>query len=319
MIDWSARIDELADKLAREYAMPDRPALDILLSSLLDCPRTPAVWLILETNWFSRECLDAWFSLGETWLPQSLPRLRARAPWRLIEAEIQGWLDEPSNPRLFIEPDYERYPYFHRLTQGQFLLQRSLRVRARTARSADPLRSLDIRNQDRRKDELAAAADLVLADRVNSRPENPPTFRQPTNFLYHLETLQRLAPWYPDWDLFVRSFAALAVRHAHLYNRRETGPEDIRAIARVAADSIPPWIAKALRVLAQGPSKTNTIEVAMCLEDKTRRSGHGAHRELVRLRRKGAVHWEGGGKMHWKLKDEHRDAIVAILEGRAFL
>lgn len=317
MIDWAARIDELADKLAREYGMPDRPALDVILSALVDCPGTPAVWLILETNWYSRYCLDAWFAFGETWIPQSLPRLRARSPWRQIEEEIQQWLDAPSDPHLFIESDYDRYPYFNRLTQGHFLLHRSLRIRTRTARSGDPLRSLDTRTMDRRKDELAAAADLALADRVRSRAENPPAFRQPTNFLYHLETLQRLAPWYPDWDLFTRSFAALAVRHAHLYNRRETGPEDIRVMARVAADSVPLWITKALRILAAGPAQTRTIEVAMCLEDKTRRSGHGAHSELVRLRRKGAIRFEGK-KMHWKLTDEHRDAIVAILEGRAF-
>jgi len=316
-IDWESRIAELAAKLAREYTMADRLVLEILLAALIDCPRTPAVWLILETNWYSRDCMDGWFSFGETWLPNSLPRLRSRFPWRMVEEEIQEWLDSPSDPRLFIEPDYDRYPYFHRLTQGSFLLQRSLRVRTRTNRSVDPLAALDTRNEERRKDELTAATDMVLRDRAGLRSADPPVFRQPVDFLYQLETLQRLAPWYLDWGILVKSFASLAIRHAYLFDRRETGAAENLAMARVAADSVPIWIAKAIRLLAQGPARPQTLETAMCLEEKTKRSGHGAHRELVRLRRGGIVRWNMTN-MSWSLADAHRDAVISLVEGRGF-
>ena len=93
MIDWSARIDDLCDKLSREYTIEDRTAVEILLAGLVNCPRTASCWLVLETNWFARESLNAWFSFGELWVPCSLPRLRVRSPWREIESETREWLD----------------------------------------------------------------------------------------------------------------------------------------------------------------------------------------------------------------------------------
>lgn len=317
MLDWTSRIDDLADKLRREYSIDDRPAIEVLLSALVNCPRTPSCWLILETNWYARECLEAWFSFGEQWIPCSLPRLRVRSPWRAIEAEMAEMLDAPSDERLFVEPDYERYPRFHRLTQAQYLLQRSLRIRTRSARAADPLQSLDKYTQDRRTDDLAAATRYVLEDRVQARPQDPPRFLEPPNFLYHVELLQRLAPWYPDWQILVKAFALVAVRRAHLYGRTETNAEDNQAMARVLRDSIPPWIAKAFGLLLEGPSKTQTLEKHMALEEKSRRSGHGAHRELVRLRRNGLVRWNQKGQT-WNVVDSHRDGIRAALENRAF-
>lgn len=317
MLDWTARIDDLADKLAREYAMDDRGAVEILLSALVNCPRTSSSWLILETNWYSRDCLEAWFSFGEQWVPCSLPRLRARSPWREVEAETKKWLDDSSDERLFVEPDYERYPRFHRLTQAQFLLQRSLRIRTRSARAADPLHSLDKYEQDRRTGQLAAATRYVLEDRVQARPQDPPRFIEPPNFLYHVELIQRLAPWYPDWHTLVKAFALLAVRRAYLFGRTETNGGDNQAMARVLRDSIPPWVTKALQLLLDGPSKTQTIEKHMALEEKSRRSGHGAHRELVRLHRNGLIHWNKLAQ-HWIIQENHRQGIHLALEAKTF-
>src|SRR5215471_8838252 len=100
MLDWSASIDELAFHLASQYRMEDRQALEILLRALIPCPRSQSCWLILETNWFSR-CRPAWFSFGETWLPESLPLVRAMRP-RNPNQRIAVV------PRLFVEPDYDR-------------------------------------------------------------------------------------------------------------------------------------------------------------------------------------------------------------------
>lgn len=317
MLVWQERVDYLVDHLAREYAIYDRPAIEILLAALIHCPRTASSWITLETNWYSRDCQDAWFSFGDSWVPTAWPRLRARSPWRETEAEMKEMLDSPSDERLFIEPDYERYPYYNRLTQAQYFLQRSPRLRTRSMRAADPLRSLDKFNQDRRADELAAATRYVLEDRVEARPADPPRFREPQAFFYYLELLQRLAPWYPDWHAIVKAFALIAVRRAYLYGRRETDESDHQAMARLVADSIPPWIAKALRILLDGPAQAQTLEKHMGLEEKTKRSGHGAHRELVRLHRHKIIWWNRF-QQNWNLKDEHREGVRTALDGGAF-
>src|SRR5215469_8494695 len=142
MIDWGERIDGLCDLIGREYAIYDRPVIEMMLAALINCPRTPSVWLILETNWFSRDCTDAWFALGESWLPVPLARLRWRLP-RIVEVELTEYLDNASSQeRLFIESD-ERYPRFGNLNNMIYVLQRSLRIRTRSVRSAHPLRTLD--------------------------------------------------------------------------------------------------------------------------------------------------------------------------------
>src|SRR5215471_5428334 len=107
MRDFGTDIDELTFHLAREYGVEDRGAIEILLSALIDCPRTPACWLILETNWYSRDCSEAWFSFGGTWVPYSLGELRARRSRQAADL-INDWFYEPSAPRLLIEPDWEQ-------------------------------------------------------------------------------------------------------------------------------------------------------------------------------------------------------------------
>lgn len=317
MIDWGSRVDELAALLAREYNIEDRMAVEVLLSGLIHTPRTPSAWLVLETNWYQRDCEDGWFSFGGLWIPCSFSRLRARSPWRTIEAEMREILDAPSEERLFIECDWEKYAKFHRLTQAQYFLQRSLRIRTKSHRAADPLKSLDKYNQDRRADELSAATRWVLEDRVQARSPDPPRFREPPNFLYHCEMVQKLAPWYPDWNALVKAFGLLAVRHAYLYGRAETEADDMAAIARVAQDSVPPWIAKALRLLLEKPAGAVVLEKRMALEDDTRRQGYGSHRELVRLTRAGIIKWNRP-QMYWEIVADHREGIEDVLDGRAF-
>jgi hypothetical protein len=97
MLDWGSRFDDLHHYLATQYGVDDREAVEILLAALVSCPRTAAPWLILETNWFSRRCDNAWFSFGETWLPESLPLIRAMRP-RNANKLIAVWLAEPPTP-----------------------------------------------------------------------------------------------------------------------------------------------------------------------------------------------------------------------------
>lgn len=316
MIDWNSRIDDLMHVLESQHGITDRLAVEALLSAMVSCPRTPAPWLILETNWYARECLGAWFSFGNTWVPSSLARLRSRsASWRATEGQMQQYLDSPNEERLFVEPEYEKYPPVNRRAQSQFLLHRSLRLRTRTMRGWGPLGALDQWEAERRADALAAATRGVLEDRLRSRPADPPAFRPPENFLYYVEMVQRLSPWYPDWNELVVPFGALAVRHAFLCGRTETGPEDAAAIARVAADSIPPWIANTLRLLYEEPRVIGTLERAMALGGKNRE--HSPRTELARLRRAGIIEYNQM-KKHWLLAAAHRQGVVDLLEGRAF-
>jgi len=55
----------------------------------------------------------------------------------------------------------------------------------------------------------------------------------------------------------------------------------------------------------------------MALEEKSRRSGHGAYQELIRLRRAGIVK-RNQRQMHWTVTEGYREGIREILEGRAF-
>jgi hypothetical protein len=116
LLSWG--INSLYDRLERAHrrfvSLPrhptthqieDRTAIEILLSAVIPCPRTHTPWLILETNWYSRSCSQAWFSFGQTWMPSSLGELRARRP-RQANDLICDWLNEPSTSRLFIEPDW---------------------------------------------------------------------------------------------------------------------------------------------------------------------------------------------------------------------
>jgi hypothetical protein len=109
MLDWGARSDDVAFFVATQYRMEDRQALEILLSALIPCPRTPALWLVLETNYYRRSCESAWFSLGASWPVCSLGEIRSRRPHRDVKREITAWLEDSLDiPRLFIEPDFDR-------------------------------------------------------------------------------------------------------------------------------------------------------------------------------------------------------------------
>ena len=88
-------------------------------------------------------------------------------------------------------------------------------------------------------------------------------------------------------------------------------------MARLLRDSIPPWITKALVLLLDGQSTSWTIEKHMALEEKTRRSGHGAHRELVRLHRNGVIYWDKFAQ-RWRIVEDHLRGVRDVLEGKAF-
>jgi hypothetical protein len=318
MLDWSERIDDVMDYLRSEWAIEDRGAVETLLSALINCPRTPAVWMIIETNWYSRHCLEAWFAFGGWWVPYSLGQIRARQPWREIVAQLQEWLDSPSDERLLVEPDWERYPYYNRLYNALYILDRALRVRTVSRHTtANLVAALDKETEERRNQGLWERARAALEDRTGARPAAPPRFVEPAHFAYYTELLTRLSPWYRDWQALVQALGCLAVRHAYLYGRTETNADDLAIVARVIAAGVPPWIKKAVEILGAGPSKSYTLEYGMGLTGETRRSDRGNTHELARLRRRGLIRFSSR-QMSWSIAEEHRQGMLDVVAGKIF-
>jgi hypothetical protein len=316
MWNWQARIDELHHHLSAFYQIEDQEAIGILLAGLIDCPRTPAVWLILETNWYSRNCEESWFAFGGAWSPRSLGELRSMRPRRANDL-IGEWRDEPVLSRLFVEPDWQQLPRSRGISEISMLVARSLRVRSMIPRTGRIL-AVDERERERRADQLAALTRTVIEDRIRARAQDPPVFREPANWLYRVELLQRLAPWYPDWTMLLNALATLAVRHAYLYNRSETEEDDWKIIRRVMHDSIPPWIGKAVESLSEEPAdadsakKLNFTALRCAMGINAADSPRGATAELYRLRQRGLIQWRPK-KMEWAMVREHRAGMREIV------
>jgi hypothetical protein len=311
MLDWSARLDDLAFHLATQYRIEDRAAVEILLSALVACPRTSAPWLVLETNWFLRDCESGWFSLGGVWQPGSLPLLRAMRS-RNANSLIATWLNEPPQGRLFVECDYDgRLPRYRAVSEIRFLLARSLRLRV--ASTPDGVtRPADERAGETRADQLRALAASVLDDPVGARSPDPPAWREPANFLYHTEVTVRLAARHSDYGQTAIALRSLAIRHAHLYGRMETDEEDWSLLARVAADSVPPWIRRAIQYLSAAPNhqaETRTRAREMRLDPSH-------HPECARLHR-GLFTYNQSAQI-WGLAPDHIRGVTDVVAGRAF-
>lgn len=314
MIDWDAHIDDLMHLLSVQHAINDRLAIEVLLSAAIACPRTCASWIILETPWHDRRFENAWFGLGgNIWRPTPLKKMRSTGSAK-FKAIVDQWL-EGDEAHLFIEPECERYVGCCFLSEAPLVQLRSLRIRVPTTRNAGVLRTLDWHARQREDDKVRACVETILEDRIGARPDDPPKFIQPPWFLFYAELLQRLNPWFIDWRVLLITLAGIAVRHAYLHGLTETGPQQSAVLARVAADSIPPWIANALcMLLDKGLTPTGSLIMSMGL----RTSGnpkYGALHELHRLRQNGII---DAKRDEWFIIGEFREGIEFLLTGRAF-
>jgi hypothetical protein len=211
-------------------------------------------------------------------------------------------LEGPEQERLFLEPEWEKNPVFTRKL-SKFLHDRSLHLRHVMMRTNKPIQVLDQIQKKLRQENLQYLTRKVLEDPTESRPVNPPKFTEPENFLYHAELVERLSPWYRDWDILTTSIASLAVRHAYLLGREETNDEDLKILGRVARDSIPVWIARCIHRLAAGPAKPAQLEQEMRLE--------GSQHEIRRLFDKNMIVWNRKF-LRWELNEEHRAGILHL-------
>lgn len=319
MLDWAARIEDLHEFLAREYDVTDTLAVEILLSALIPCPRTANIWITLETNWATPECDTAWFGFGGEWLPVSFLDLRGRgASWRDREQKVSEWLGGPIQERLFVEPEYEHYPRWSFFAQALLIQARALRLRTRTPRSLAGLNLLDQYQEELTLDKLRHLTQNIIKEGKHWRSENPPAFVDPPHFAHYVEMLEKLSGWFTDWRILVRSLAWLAVRHAYLFGREETGPPEDRILERIMRDSIPPWIHKAIEALAGGESKTVTVSKKMGLEERSKNNFRvGPRSELRRLKVAGVVE-SSGNHLNLQLVPKYRDSVLRLIRGEAF-
>jgi hypothetical protein len=237
-----------------------------------------------------------------------------------VNREITAWLEDSLDiPRLFIEPDFDRRPRVDRLAELPHVWNWSLRLHAISAQPNGATQSVDQRAEEMRADRLAALVRTALEGNIGARPMDPPRWNEPPQFHYHWELVQRLSGWYRDPGELMSPLRVLAVRHAFLHGRYEVAEEDWRVLARVLADTVPPWIARAVWCLRSAPDarvKPLVLARTMRIRDDTESAGYGKE-ELRRLHEVKLIEWNSQQRV-WKLASEYAAGIDQVIGGHAF-
>ena len=187
--------------------------------------------------------------------------------------------------RLFIEPDFDRRPRVDRLGGAALLLGRCLRVHTIAAANGATLPVNERTAEDPRS---------ALEGNINLRPPDPPRWNEPPNFQRHCDLVQRLSGWHWDWGELANLLRILAVRYAYLFGRPEVTEEDWRVLARIARDTVPPWIARSVEHLCAAPDHHATHLILACvmkLDGDDKEAATYAKDELGRLRKAGLIDW----------------------------
>jgi hypothetical protein len=316
MIDWGARLDDLDHFLATQYRVQDRLAVEILLSALIDCPRTPALWTVLETNYYSRDCRRAWFAFDGSWRPRSLGAIRGNRP-RNLHRDLTEWLEDSSS-RLLVEPDFERPQSIRHLAELPFLLGKCLRIRARTAVTG-LTQPVDERMGELRAEQLAEFSRRVLEDPIGG-PQTRRGGRSRRVSCIPPNSRSACAASIGIGVSCVICCGSWAVRHAYLHGRSEVAQEDWQVLARVGRDTVPPWIARAIEHLNAAPDHHGSHLVlarAMRIDSDDKEAATYAKEELGRLRKAGLIEWSPKHKA-WALVPEHAAGVYSVIAGRAF-
>ena len=323
MIDWNARIDDLMAVLERDWNIADRQTVEILLAAMIDLPRIPAPWIILETPWTDWNSEYGWFSFGNLWPTYSLDKLRRRRANSETQQMIADWLDDRKTARLFVEPEWNVYWKWTRMKTFDFLVQRSLRLRTALPKTDLALRTLDSQDGLNLAAEIAFYARKILHDPSNARHPAPPKLRHvPDNFLFHIELVQKMSPWFPQFNLLATGLGSIAVRRAYLFGRTETDASDFETIARLAADTVPVWTTMAFERLCCGPAHQDELLkiITPYRKDKLKTGTTNQYlTELLRLQHEGLFYRRKDVKTWpWTLRPEHATAMRDIIDGLAF-
>jgi hypothetical protein len=251
------RIAELHEHLATRWGVTDTQAVDILLTSLLPASFTAMKrpWIILETDYPSRDTAAAWFSLGGTLTVRSLavPRvLRSRA----AEAVLHNWIlmRKADSPGVWVDAEWRRLPASGRgagllMATHSYAILLAMCVRLRTIHPKGPQATLLNRSSD--LTELARLTSRVLDPDL--RTPSQTVSNLPQSFLYWCELLQKLCPIQTDWESLTGNLSAIARGISLLYN--DSRPPDWSAAERVMRDTIPymtQWILDEATLLRNG-------------------------------------------------------------------
>lgn len=316
------RLAELHYHLETRYGQKDRQATEILLACLLD----PAVttmrrpWIILETDWPSRDCEDAWFSFGLTEATArslSTPRvLRSQAR----EVMVQSWIGERrlGGVGLFVESEWRHLPFDNKggslfATPHSYviLLSMCVRLRVQHPRSDRCLRA----GMEADRAELARLTQRVLdnsfrAGNASSSPFDPHAHDVPGSFKYWCELLQRIAPMQTDWESLAGGIAAIARGIALLWG--DGRRPDWQAAERVMRDCVHSVTEEILRqtalpkgagIEAAANMRRNGQHMRLHMGDEIKR----LHREGVILRRHNYKDRDPHNNHPWKFRLSIRD------------
>ena len=239
------RLSDLHQWLECRYGQRDRQATEVLLGALLprEILKAKSPWMVLETDYPSRDTLDGWFSLGGEFRPQphSLAFARIQRATR-CEGILQDWWKDrqAGRPGLFIEAEWRRLPGSGK---GATLLMQTHSYGALLAtclrlRVAYPKGDHAARMQKQEDDaELARLTRRVLDCSHRTTVERKSNL--PSGFLYWCEMLQKVAPLQTDWESLTGGLATIARSIALLYN--DGRPPDWQAAERVMRDCVP-WV-----------------------------------------------------------------------------
>jgi hypothetical protein len=300
------RIAQLHGHLAARRSQRDTQATEILLAALLpqSLTRMRRPWLVLETDYLSRDTSDAWFSLG---MPQTvqarslaIPRVMRRDPGHEY---IESILQERSRvvPGVFTDAEWRALQYAHggwtKEPRANYHILMSMCVRLRVAhpkgdagvqveREADRLElaRLTRRVLDSSHRTPRASTALAVSAEGGVRARDVPK-----SLFYWCELLQKVSPAQQDWESLTGSLAAIARGIALLYN--DGRPPAWDASERVLRDSVPYATGWLMAEAAKAPAVGRTTYIKsggdMMSHRRTVLELRRLHREGVLLKRQG--------------------------------
>lgn len=247
MNPYPRRIGELHRYLHDTFGMQDTAACDILLACLLDTRSTGAQkpWIVVETDWMSRDCREAWFDFGGMAGAQSLAsaRIERASP---AEAMVNTWLAsrKAGCAGIYVEAEWRRLA---RLSHGRGVLQASplnsayamlmsgcVRLRTEYPKTAWATMETDRRTADLR--ELKRLTMQVLDSQYREKVPGAGA-AAPGAMLYWCELLQKISLTSRDWNTLIWSLAQVVRNACTLYNDPSRQP-DWSIAERLIRDSV---------------------------------------------------------------------------------
>ena len=309
MNPYPERLEELHIWLGARYNQYDRQATEVLLAALLppELTRTRRPWIIIETDYPSRDCSDAWFSFGGEAVVHSLsvPRVLRCAP---SEEIVRNWVELRSTDAagLFVESEWRRIMKIGRGAMSTFrgnyqhLMSVCLRLRV-----AHPKGDYAVRvDRDADRLELGRLVRRVLDSslRPARKPSETARDRPPASFLYWCELLQRVAPYLTDWEMLTGGLAAVARGIAILYS--DGRPPDWAAVDRIMRDCINPCTYQIMSQAADH-KRANRVADFWSKDDEIR----NVKNEIKRLYREGVLVMTRHYRPHGLAASEWRELI----------